>query len=177
MDYNINTFLMGQEEPIGEDRVVRPFRTIHSIYSQGYAVCAKTKLIKPKYKNLKPEIIERLQGNGTDIYSSEEIVEFAFTGDTAIGFIKSELVRKAKILFMELTFMGPNEPRPINNHIHLDDVYDNMDAFEQNDLLVFYHFARRYSTSLIVNTIQEKFPQKLRNKIFLALDGRDSHCF
>jgi ribonuclease Z len=56
-------------------------------------------------------------------------------------------------------------------HIHLDDIAEHADAFE-NEALLFTHFSARYGPEEIVRQLDRGLPQHLRERVKPLLPER-----
>lgn len=145
-----------------------PFRSPHRVYCLGYALGAVREKLKPEYVGLPGPEIGALRAAGTVITERSEAVEVAFTGDTTIDVVDNEpLVRTAKLLILEVTFLGsavtPAQARA-KGHVHLDDIAARADLFE-NEHLLLTHFSARHSAAEIREALDRRLPASLRARV------------
>ena len=158
----------GEEWRTPKGYVVRPFRSVHRVPCQGYSIWSARKKLKPQYRGLEGREIRDLRLAGTEV--SEEILkpELAFTGDSRIEVVeREEVVRKAKVLIMEVTFVDDRvtvEQCRSKGHIHIDEVAERADLFE-NEALLFTHFSARYKAAEIVEQLDKRLPKHLRERV------------
>lgn len=157
----------GESVPLKAGWLLRAFRTSHTVPSQGYIVYNTRKKLKQEYVGMKGKEIGAMREQGIDVSRQIDVPELAFTGDTTLQAIcDSEDCRKARILITEMTFLD-NECTAADarqfGHIHLDEVIERKEVFEENDHVVFTHFSARYSNAEIMAAM-EKLPRELREK-------------
>ena len=101
-----------------------------------------------------------------------EYPEVVFCGDTTIEVVDNqELVRKAKLLILESTFLDDDvtlERARETGHVHLDQIVSRADAFENEGILL-THFSARYSAGQIVEILGRRLPAGLRDRTFPLL--------
>lgn len=159
----------GEELPLGRNLVAVPFRSPHRVPCQGYALWSTKRRLKREYHGLPGAELRRLrevEGQTIDAEVREPLV--AFTGDTRIDVVaREEVVRRAKVLAIEVTFLDdrvPVEKARSTGHVHLDEVLEHADRFE-NEAILFTHFSRRYSRTEIVRILDERLPADLRERV------------
>ena len=106
---------------------------------------------------------------------SETLPEVAFTAATRrIEVVeREEVVRLARLLILEVTFLDDRvsvEDCRAKGHIHLDEVAERADLFE-NEALLFTHFSSRYTARDIERALDQKLPAELRERVTPLLDG------
>jgi ribonuclease Z len=91
----------------------------------------------------------------------------AFCGDTCIDVLeREEWARKAKILVLEVTFLDDRvsvQSARENGHVHLDEVIQRPELFE-NEHILFTHFSSRYTNKDIVRILDERLPEGLKQR-------------
>ena len=104
--------------------------------------------------------------------SQEDVLEVAFCGDTTIDVLeREEVVRRARVLILEVTFLDDRvsvENARSNGHIHLDEVIERAQLFE-NQAILFTHFSARYTRADIVKILAERLPDSLRDRVSMLL--------
>ena len=76
---------------------------------------------------------------------------------------------QARVLITELTFVAPSHRKEKIHkfgHIHLDDIIERRDKF-QNELIIASHFSARYSQHRIERMIVRKLPDMLGGRLHL----------
>jgi ribonuclease Z len=166
----------GEELPAGHDLVARPFFSPHRVPCLGYGLWRTIHKLKAELAGLSPHEIGRLKREGREVTHSVQVPEIAYTGDTLIDVLeKEEVVRKARLLLMELTFLGGEidvAGARARGHVHLDEVAARADLFE-NEAIVFLHFSARYSRDEVLRQLDRKLPAKLREKVTPLLTGHE----
>lgn len=169
-DYQLIPVEDGTTYDFSDQWLVKAFATTHRVPSFGYIVYEKKKKLKKEFLNQDKQLIIDAKSRGEKI--EEDVLEpcIAFTGDTQIEFIKSHPdVLKAKLLFMECTYL--DERKTVEaarewGHIHLDEIIENAEAFE-NEHISFIHLSARYSTKQARDILNNKLPASLQGKVSL----------
>jgi ribonuclease Z len=175
-DHVLRPHAPGDEVPLTRDLVVRPFFSPHRVPCQGYAVVRRFTKLRPDLAGLPPGEISRLRREGREVTVATESPEVVYTGDTRIEVLeREEVVRKARLLIMEVTFlpgdMSVADARE-RGHVHLDEVAERADLFE-NEAILFLHFSARYGKHEIVRALDDKLPAKLRERVTPLLSGHE----
>ena len=96
--------------------------------------------------------------------------EVAFSGDSTIELIdREESMRKARLLIMELTFLDDRvsvAAARSKGHIHLDEVLERAELFE-NQTILFTHVSARW---------RRRSPQNLRRSDARLSQERSTYC-
>jgi ribonuclease Z len=159
----------GEEYVLSPRLVARAFRSFHSAPCQGYALIGVNKKLKPEYRELPREEIRRLRvEEGVEVAEEQRRTEVVFVGDTKIDVVKAEpLVRTARLLILEVTFLDDrvsvDEARAMG-HIHLDEVLEHAELFE-NEAILFTHFSARYRAAEIAEILKERLPGSLLERV------------
>jgi ribonuclease Z len=158
----------GDAVEIGQNRLVRAFRSIHRVPCIGYALCAKKEKLKAEFKVKSSSELRELRLKGVPITERQEWAEVAFCGDTTIDVVDNEeLVRKARLLVLEVTFLDDRvsvESARKHGHVHLDEVIARADAFE-NEVILMTHFSSRYPRYQIEEILKRRLPEGLRERV------------
>jgi ribonuclease Z len=152
--------------------VATPFRSPHRTICQGYALSRKVRKLRPELVGLTDQEIRTRRLAGEDVSVETEAVEVAFTGDSLIDVVEREaVVRTARLLIMEVTFLDERVPvhkARGSGHIHLDEVIERADLFE-NDALLFTHFSSRYNRREIADILHRRLPTGLKERVTALL--------
>lgn len=165
----------GDRIEMGVNRYVEAFRAVHRVPTLGYALVSQKRRLLPRLKKKSGQEIARLRKQGEQVERVEETVELAFCGDTCIDVIHNEpMVRKARALILEVTFMDDRvsvEKARRTGHVHLDEIIENAEYFE-NEVLLFTHFSSRYRGKDIQRILAERLPDCLKDRVIPCLpDG------
>ncbi|MCZ6599164.1 MAG: MBL fold metallo-hydrolase [Planctomycetota bacterium] len=165
----------GEEHELGNDLVARPFHSPHRAPCQGYGLWRRRRKLKPEYRDLPGDEIRRLRvDENLEVTETLETPEVAFTGDAKIEVVEREaVVRTARVLIMEVTFVDDRvsiEQARAKGHIHLDEVAQRADLFE-NEALLLTHFSSRYKPDEILQALDRKLPSSLRERVTPLLVG------
>ncbi|MEO6810177.1 MAG: MBL fold metallo-hydrolase [Isosphaeraceae bacterium] len=162
----------GQEIELSRELVVSTFATKHTIPSLGFLVWERRKKLKAEYQELAGEQIRDLRLSGVEVTAEIRLPKIAYLGDTApAGVDAFPDVYKAEILILEMTFVAPNErPERIHKygHMHLDDIIDRADRFE-NDWIIASHFSTRLPSDVIRRIVEKRLPESLRSRLKIWL--------
>lgn len=174
MEHTLVPIGPGEEYVLPNGVMVRPFRSIHRVPCQGYSLWSQKRKLKPELAGLSGMQIRDLRLSGTEVTDTVEAPVVAFTGDSLIDVVdKEEVVRKARVLIMEVTFVDDAvtiEQCRSKGHIHLDEVAERADLFE-NEAILLTHFSARYRRDDILRALDAKLPPSLRERVTPLLDG------
>ncbi len=158
----------GDEAALSRDRVVRPIPAVHRIESQGYAIWCRRKKLLPEHVGRSGAEIAKLRRGGAVVDEVRELPEIVFTGDTRAEMIDREpVVRRARLLIVEVSFLDervPVEKARQGGHLHLDEVIERADVFE-NEAILFTHFSARYSRDEVLSLLDARLPKGLRDRV------------
>ncbi|MBW1879195.1 MAG: hypothetical protein JRJ84_12605 [Deltaproteobacteria bacterium] len=158
----------GDRIDLGGGRWARAFRALHRVPALGYALgVTRRKLRADLVGAPKEEIIGRREA-GEVIHEEREVVEIAFCGDTTIEVVEREpMVRHARILLLEVTFLDDRvsvERSRNKGHIHLDEVLERADLF-QNEAILITHVSARYGNQEAHDILRRRLPPTLRDRV------------
>lgn len=163
----------GASVSLRDDLRVVAFRTDHRIPSLGYAVVRMVRKLKAEYRGMQGKELAWLRQKGVGLYEYIETVEFAYTGDTRIEVLAQPLVRAAKVLVMECTYLGSEvtvEQARRNGHIHLDEIAGNVSALDKVERVVLMHFSKRHKAQQIIAEAQKALPSHLYDRTRLVVE-------
>ncbi len=173
MRHSVTPLGIGEELELPCKLLARPFRSPHRVPCQGYGLWRRQRKLKVGYLGRSSaelrELGERL---GDELYDWTEIPEIAFTGDTLADVVdREEVVRKARLLVIEVTFVDERvsvEKARSKGHVHLDEIAERADLFE-NEALLFTHFSSRYQPYQIERALDRRLPPHLRERVHALL--------
>ncbi|MCA9085690.1 MAG: metal-dependent hydrolase [Planctomycetaceae bacterium] len=155
---------------LSREHKVRVFLTKHTVPSVGYLVYDCRKKLKPEFHGLSGNEIRDLRTNGTEVTAETLTPLVAFTGDTAPkGLDAHEDVLKAQILITEMTFFRPDHRKEKIHkfgHLHLDDILDRADRFE-NELIILSHLSTRTHEAQAAAALKSRMPESLYSRVRL----------
>jgi ribonuclease Z len=165
----------GESFGVTHEVAARAFQTPHTVRSQGYALLRSKRKLRPEYRGLDQAELDDLRTRqGVEITRVEEEPIFAFTGDTRAVIVENEtLVRRAKVLVMECTFLDERVPPAqahATGHVHLDDLVERAELFE-NEAILLTHLSARYTRREALALFDAKLPPGLRARVTPLLDG------
>jgi ribonuclease Z len=162
----------GMEIELSRENILTTFATAHTVPSLGFIVWDRRKKLREEYHDLAGEQIRDLRLSGVDVTREIRTPLVAYLGDSnPAGLDGCPDVYRAKILICEMTFVAPGHRREHIHkfgHIHLDDILERADRFE-NELIVASHFSTRYHDNQIQRMVEQKLPPSLRGKVLLWL--------
>lgn len=165
---NLNGLNAGDEIDLSRELVITTFATTHTIPSLGYVVWDRRHKLKEEYQGLPGDKIRDLRQGGTTVTREVRTPLVTYTGDTSpAGLDNYQPAFESKILITEISFIRPNHRREKIHkfgHMHLDDVIERADRF-QNELLIFGHFSTRYHAQEIRKVMEAKLPKKLLERV------------
>eukprot|EP00051_Salpingoeca_urceolata_P005494 m.73716 g.73716 ORF g.73716 m.73716 type:complete len:284 (-) comp14376_c0_seq2:165-1016(-) len=131
----------------------------HRVPAQGYVLSRKSNRVRPEHRHLdKTQIHELIKLHGRDVVvdTATRVPCIAYTGDTRIDTVLTTPdMLTATILIMECTIIDDAlsvEETRARGHIHLDELVEHADAF-QNQHIVLTHFSARYSRHYIEEVV------------------------
>ncbi|DBA82948.1 hypothetical protein WJX77_000874 [Trebouxia sp. C0004] len=175
MPCEVTPMQIGQDYQVGRF-LVKPFKTYHTVPSQGYLLRSQRTKLKAEYHGLPGQEIAAAKKRGEEITHHVVVPEIAFTGDTTVDFITdpaNEEVFRARLLIMECTFLDDEmsvEDAKERGHMHIDDIVQHADKF-QNEAILLIHFSSRYSRDRIQDLLDAKLPPGLRERCTPMLEG------
>lgn len=140
----------------------------HRITSYGYIVYKKSKKLKLEYVGLDKTEYIALKKSGIEITEDIYSPIVGYTGDTSIdGVLKNTEFFNVPLLLIECTgFCKEDVKNRLDNHIHIDDIYNNMNLFN-NEKIVLYHISPKYRNIEEITCCLDKFDDKFIKKIEL----------
>jgi len=148
--YTVTLINAGQKVHLRHSTYVEAFRATHRIPALTYGVWRDVKHLKPEYVGRPGVELGALRKNKVDIDDVVPTLVFAFSGDTTIDvFDNNPILYTAKTLAMEVTFFGDYKIEAARKwgHIHVQDVIDRADKF-QNEEVIFTHPSARYDATM-----------------------------
>lgn len=161
--YNIHALDHSRRYCLEENFYFQSIPSSHRIPSNGYVIFEKRRKLDSKLVGLPGDKIQQLKEQGAKgLFYELAVPQIAFSGDTQIEFVlNNEMVRKSKILFLECTYI--DDDRPVERarqwgHIHLDEIAQHAEAFQETERLFLLHFSPRYRMDEIAKALEKKLP-------------------
>src|SRR6185436_1976989 len=151
----------GEELALRGDLRVRAVRTFHPVPSLAYLIVRRVSKLRPEFRGLPgPEIAARRLA-GESMTEHEDRLELAYATDTLVSVLdhSPELLR-ARVLIMECTFLDERktlEAARAGCHIHLDEVIERADKFE-NEHVVLMHCSQLYQPHEVAAILDKRVP-------------------
>ena len=98
-----------------------------------------------------------------------------YTGDTTFPGLLSASPKNAFIfsthtLIMELTYLdGDRSKAEEYGHVHIQDIIDNAELFENVTSIIFVHLSAKYSMSRAIKLLRDQLPARLVDKVQVSL--------
>ena len=162
---------VGEEVRFSRHHLVRGHAAPHRVAARAYELIEVRHHLREEFIGRSGDELARLRLEGVTLEEEYRRPILFYTGDTDRGLLEScAAVFKADVLMIECSFItdGHQERAALYRHIHIDDIADFADRFE-NDLIVLTHFSRRYSHEEIRDGIRKRLPHVLRDRIRLGL--------
>lgn len=150
----------GDRIEVGKGMVVEAFATRHVVPSLGYLLWRSRHRLAERYRDLDAEEIIALRDRGEEVTEAVEELALAYCGDTAAAVFEDEpRLYQARILLSECTyFSADHEARSRRyQHIHLDDLAERADRFD-NEALVLHHLSRRHTQAELIAEARRRLP-------------------
>jgi ribonuclease Z len=158
----------GETHTLQQDLQVSSFHAPHPGPAQGYILSSVRRKLRREYLDLPGTEIARRRAAGEDLIETIVTPEVAYTGDSTFEpVLENEEVRRARRLILEVTFLddrvSPENARRMG-HVHIDEVVEHADLFE-NEALLFVHFSSRYGAEEARDLVERKLPAGLRERV------------
>jgi len=172
-DYDIDIIGMraGDVVRISRNVTVRAHQATHRVAARAYEFRETRHHLKREFGGRDGASLAQLRTQGVQVNEEVEISMLFYTGDTDRGILEqNEALYKSEVLMIECSFIGDGHQANAAKyrHIHFDDIAAFADRFE-NRYVVLTHFSRRYSREEIVETVQRRCPEVLRERLRLVI--------
>jgi ribonuclease Z len=158
----------GEEHTLNRELVAVPFTSPHVVRTQGYGLWRTKRVLREEFAGRAGSELKRLRVAGTEITREVRTPEVCFTGDTTIEVVeREEVVRTARVLVIEVTFLDDRvsvEECRSRGHVHLDEVLERADLFE-NEGIVFSHASARYKAAEVREILGRRLPASLKERV------------
>lgn len=162
----------GEEWPLTNGWIARPFRAPHRVPCQGYALYSRRRKLRPELAGLPQEAVRERALAGESPTVEVETLEVAFSGDTRIELLEREpQVCRARLLILETTFLDERvsvEECRDKGHVHLDELAERAHLLH-NEAVLLTHFSARYTPDEVRRRIAERLPATLASRVHALL--------
>jgi ribonuclease Z len=161
----------GDVVELRRDLRVRVHRASHRIVTNAFELVEPRSRLKPIFAGLSGEEIRDRRARGDDLFDRAEIPILFYSGDTDRAiFDTSEALFRAQVLILECTFTHDDDRERAGRyaHIHLDDIAEAADRFE-NEVVILSHFSLRDSRDEIAREVERRLPRSLSSRVRLML--------
>lgn len=171
--YPLNLVGMGAGETrrLRRDLIVRAHKATHRVPARAWELCELRHKLRPELAERSGPELARLREAGEQIETWTEVPLLFYTGDTDRRLLEENAaLYRARILMIECSFTaeGEQDRGRKYTHIHLSDLWDHADGFE-NEFILLTHFSLRDTPAQIHDRIRREAPAKLRERLVLAL--------
>ena len=170
--YEILPLAPGDRVPVARDLEIQAFATDHVVPSLGYHLRRHKHRLRPDLAGLPPAELIALRESGHETDEPVDELWLTYCGDTGPQlFTREPLVFTSRVLLLECTFLTA-EHRDRGDrykHLHLQDLIDRQDLFE-NQHLVLHHLSRRHSQSDLREALATHLP-RLKPEVHLLVEG------
>jgi hypothetical protein len=170
-ELNLHGLAPGDRVSLRRGLVAVAHRATHRVPANAYEFVEIRHKLKPEYGSLgDSELADLRRGHVSVVDESEHSILF-YTGDTDRGILESTpAMFRSEVLVVECSFTIPEHRDRAERyrHIHLEDLYDFVGRFE-NRVIVLSHFSLRYSPAEIQRVVSATCPEKIRDRVRLAL--------
>ena len=161
----------GDEVRFGRNHLVRAHAASHRVAARGYELVEVRHHLRADLGVLDGDAIAKLKREGVPIDETYYRSLLFYTGDTDRALLETcPALFQAEVLLIECSFLSDgHQDRAVKyRHIHIDDIADFADRFE-NELIVLTHFSRRYDNEDVRREVRRRLPRALHDRIRLAL--------
>jgi ribonuclease Z len=161
----------GEEVRFGRNHLVRAHAASHRVVARAYELVDVRHHLRKEFIGMGREDIGRLRREGVQVDEPYVRSLLFYTGDTDRGLLETcEAAFKSEVLMIECSFVmdGHQDRAAQYRHIHIDDIADFADRFE-NECIVLTHFSQRYSREEIRDHVRRRLPVSLHDRVRLAL--------
>ncbi len=162
----------GDEWILSRELVVTVGSVTHTVPTCCFIVWQRRKKLKPEYQSLSGDQIRDLRLAGTEVTAEQRVPLVGYLGDSSpAGLDRNPDLYRAKILIAEMTFLAPGHRKEKihkHGHMHLDDLVERADRFE-NEKIIAAHFSTRYHAKQIRQWVDQKLPNRLDGRLELWL--------
>jgi ribonuclease Z len=158
----------GDEIELKGDLRLRAVRTFHPVPSLAYLVVRRVAKLRPEFRALPgPEIAARRRA-GEAMLDHDDRLELAYATDTLVlALDRAPELYTARVLIVECTFLDDRkslEAARAGCHIHLDEVIERADRFE-NEHVVVMHLSQLYRPGEVAAILDARVPNALRRRM------------
>jgi ribonuclease Z len=175
MPHEVVAIAPGEETLLRPGLVAQAYHSPHRAPCQGYVLFDEREKLLPELASAPAETLVERRRSGLPITAPQRSPELAFTGDTTIeGVLACPDALRSRRLIIEVTFLDQRVSREKSHqmgHVHLDDIAEHAEAFE-NEALLFTHFSARYGPQEILRRLDRGLPQHLRDRVTPLLPTR-----
>lgn len=140
----------------------------HSTDTTGYVVIARRHHLKSEFRGKPPEEIIKAKRKGIEVTEEEEEMLLAYSGDSRIGFLDSDVL-EARVLLMECSFFFEEaDSQKIRDygHTHIKEWARYADKIV-SPTVIMTHTSQRYSVKEIEKQCRKYLPRDLLERLVI----------
>lgn len=167
-DYELAGLAPGDRVAVGRGLRVEAFATDHVVPSLGFHLVRVKHRLRECFRGLPGAELARLRASGEAPEEPVEELALSYCGDTGTGVFELEpRLFEAAILVLECTFLGEGkrESAALYKHLHLEDLVERRERFE-NRALVLHHLSRRHRVADLRREVERRMPE-LAERVYL----------
>lgn len=161
---------VGDRIPLRTNLFAEVIRGYHTVPMHAYVLWKRHKRLATHLQGASRQQILQAKDRGEAVNEWFDQPEVAFSGDSTIELIdREESMRKARLLIMELTFLDDRvsvAAARSKGHIHLDEVLERAELFE-NQTILFTHVSARYGVEEARKIFAARMPDCLKERVHL----------
>ncbi len=161
---------VGDELELRRDAVVRAHGATHSIPARAWEVLERRETLRAELAGLEGAEIRNRREAGEKVTDQRLMSRLFYTGDTdRLILERGGALFESRILMIECSFTadGDQDRAAQYRHIHLDDLFEFSDQFE-NEVICLTHFSLRDRPREIVERVARRCPARLRDRLRFA---------
>jgi len=159
--FELHPLRPGDRVEVGRDLSMVAFATDHVVPSLGFHLLRRKRRLPAALRGLPRERLIELRAEGVPTAEEVEEVWLSYCGDTGPELFEREpALFQSSILMLECTFLGEGyrERGSLYKHLHLGDIVERADRFE-NSALVLHHLSRRHRIADLRAEVARSMPR------------------
>ena len=175
-DYELVAMSAGQRVDLRAGFGVEAFATEHPVPSLGYHLWRSKSSLAPEFQGSTAAELAQFRREGQELSAHSERIVLSYCGDTGPGVFANEpRLFQTPILMIETTYLGAalRERGQRYGHMHVEDLQQVQDQFE-NDALILFHLSRRHRPRELRQAVDERLPALAERVFVLGLDDQSA---
>jgi ribonuclease Z len=159
----------GEDVPLTNNRYLRTIASSHTCPSMSWVIMERRKKLLPELVGSSKDKILELKNSGHQIHRFTDFPLVAYTGDTLRDdFLERDEFVNAEVLITECTYFDDDcrDKAKDRGHLHVDDLYDLLDIWQSNNIVI-THISRRTSVDSAFEQIITTRPEHAHRISFI----------